>query len=85
MLFLLSYVRVRYARLDSNQHRLPSRGSALSVELRACVEQSLRQESNPHFDRTKGACLPLTLRRRKVETVGVEPTSASLQARCSPG
>src|ERR1041385_6204664 len=38
VLFLLSYVRVRYARLESNQHRLPSRGSALSVELRACEE-----------------------------------------------
>jgi hypothetical protein len=25
---------------------------------------SLRQESNPHLGRTKGACLPLTLRRR---------------------
>ena len=26
--------------------------------------KSLRQESNPHLGRTKGACLPLTLRRR---------------------
>src|SRR5438874_4348741 len=26
--------------------------------------RSLRQESNPHLGRTKGACLPLTLRRR---------------------
>jgi hypothetical protein len=26
-------------------------------------KRSLRQESNPHFGRTKGACLPLTLRR----------------------
>ena len=27
------------------------------------VRRSLRQESNPHLGRTKGACLPLTLRR----------------------
>ena len=31
---------------------------------RAC--ESLRQELNPHLGRTKGACLPLTLRRRDV-------------------
>ena len=50
--------------------------------------KSLRQELNPHLGRTKGACLPLTLRRRNrntVETVGFEPTSPSLQARCSAG
>ena len=64
MLCRLSYVREnRYARLESNQRPLPSRGSALSTELRACEEESLRQESNPHLGRTKGACLPLTLRR----------------------
>jgi hypothetical protein len=28
--------------------------------------RSLRQESNPHLGRTKGACLPLTLRRLEV-------------------
>jgi hypothetical protein len=61
VLFLLSYVRKWYARLDSNQRPLPSQDSALSAELRAC--KSLRQESNPHLGRTKGACLPLTLRR----------------------
>src|SRR5215203_1215051 len=27
--------------------------------------KSLRQESNPHLGRTKGACLPLTLRRQR--------------------
>ncbi len=31
----------------------------------ATVRRSLRQESNPHLGRTKGACLPLTLRRRR--------------------
>jgi hypothetical protein len=43
--------------------------------------KSLRQESNPHLGRTKGACLPLTLRRRKVETAGLEPASS----RCKRG
>ena len=31
---------------------------------RTSLGKSLRQESNPHLGRTKGACLPLTLRRR---------------------
>ena len=44
------------------------------------MRRSLRQESNPHLGRTKGACLPLTLRRR-VETAGIEPASA----RCKRG
>jgi hypothetical protein len=44
---------------------------ALPSELR--LRRSLRQESNPHLGRTKGACLPLTLRRLEVETAGVEP------------
>jgi hypothetical protein len=35
--------------------------SPLSYERR---KRSLRQESNPHLGRTKGACLPLTLRRQ---------------------
>ena len=37
VLFRLSYVREmkQYARLESNQRPLPSRGSALSTELRA--------------------------------------------------
>ena len=38
MLFRLSYVREmtnEYARLESNQRPLPSRGSALSTELRS--------------------------------------------------
>jgi hypothetical protein len=43
--------------------------------------KSLRQESNPHLGRTKGACLPLTLRRREVETAGLEPASS----RCKRG
>lgn len=65
-----------YARLESNQRPLPSQSSARSAELRAFVSlggsraragmrESLRQESNPHFDRTKGVCLPLTLRRHR--------------------
>ncbi len=51
-----------YARLDSNQRPPPSRDGALSTELGR--GESLRQESNPHPGRTKGVCLPLTLRRR---------------------
>jgi ketosteroid isomerase-like protein len=63
-----------HARLESNQRLLPSQDSALSTELRACAE-SLRQESNPHLNRTKGACLPLTLRRLECEKtwMGTEP------------
>jgi hypothetical protein len=71
VLFRLSYVREmknKYARLGSNQRPLPSRGSALSTELRAWG-RSLRQDSNPHLGRTTGACLPLTLRRRETERV----------------
>ena len=69
VLFRLSYVRemrCEHARLESNQRPLPSRGSALSTELRAWG-RSLRQDSNPHLGRTTGACLPLTLRRRTVK------------------
>src|SRR4051812_25271329 len=49
--------------------------AVLPVTPRACERtRSLRQDSNPHLGRTKGACLPLTLRRReRVETAGVEP------------
>src|SRR5262249_56212294 len=60
----LSYIR-ECARLESNQRPLPSQSSALPLSYER-VEQSLRQESNPHLGRTKGACLPLTLRRQVV-------------------
>ena len=43
------------------------RAALLSTELRAFC-RSLRQESNPHLGRTKGACLPFTLRRLEVES-----------------
>jgi hypothetical protein len=45
----------------------PPRGGAPVLFLLSYVRasKSLRQESNPHLDRTKGACLPLTLRRRR--------------------
>ena len=33
----LSYIRMKHARLESNQRHLPSQSSALSTELRACV------------------------------------------------
>jgi hypothetical protein len=71
----------RYARLESNQRPLPSQSSALSSELRASG-RSLRQESNPHLGRTKGACLPLTLRRRSGDG-RARTCSSSVQARCS--
>jgi hypothetical protein len=60
----------------------PARLELAVLPLHHGPRKSLRQESNPHFGRTKGACLPLTPRRR-METVGVEPTSSSLQARRS--
>src|SRR3954466_8494424 len=44
----------------------------LHPHLRA-FEESLRQESNPHLGRTKGACLPLTLRRHRAAPAGLEP------------
>ena len=57
----LSYVRViRPAGVEPASSAVAEQRS--SAELRAC-EKSLRQESNPHLGRTKGACLPLTLRR----------------------
>jgi hypothetical protein len=72
VLFPLSYVRRRYARLESNQRPLPSHGSALRP-LSYGRGRSLRQESNLHLGRTTGVCWPLTLRRLEVETAGVEP------------
>ena len=77
MLFRLSYVRVQHARLESNQRPLPSQGRTLSAELRARREQSLRQDSKPHLGRTKGACLPLTLRRLAER----EPAAVQLTAK----
>jgi hypothetical protein len=63
MLFRLSYIRMKHARLESNQRPLPPQSSALSTEQERS-KKSPRQELNPHLGRTKGACLPLTLRRR---------------------
>jgi hypothetical protein len=54
------------------------RSGALPSELRP--RRSLRQESNPHLGRTKGVCLPLTLRRRNGDG-GSRTRSSSLQAR----
>jgi hypothetical protein len=47
--------------------------------------RSLRQESNPHLGRTKGACLPLTLRRLEGADGdgGSRTRSSSVQARRS--
>jgi hypothetical protein len=71
---------MQYARLDSNQRPLPSQGSTLPLSYGRV--ESLRQESNPHLGRTKGACLPLTLRR--LDGDGRSRTrSSSLQARRS--
>ena len=76
VLFRLSYVR-RYARLGAmlapRCARIRKRGTTVPRDpphrdRRAC--ESLRQELNPHLGRTKGACLPLTLRRRDVDGDG---------------
>ena len=40
------------------------RRTALSPLSYGRTKRSLRQELNPHLGRTKGACLPLTLRRQ---------------------
>jgi hypothetical protein len=58
------------------------RAALSSSELRAFV-RSLRQESNPHLGRTKGACLPFTLRRLEGGDGGSRTRSSSVQARCS--
>ncbi len=58
--------------------------AVLPITPRAFVRavKSLRQESNPHYGRTKGACLPLTLRRRDGDG-GSRTRSSSVQTRCS--
>jgi hypothetical protein len=75
----LSYVRRRYARLDSNQRVLPSQSSALSTELRAFGEPPAGIEPAPRP--YKGRVLAVDTTEAKMETAGVEPTSCSLQAR----
>ena len=64
-LFRLSYVRDTpgWSRTSDLCRR---RAALSSTELRASV-QSLRQESNPHFDRTKGACSPLNTTEAEVQ------------------
>jgi hypothetical protein len=65
----LSYGRVmETVGVEPTSASLQARCSARLSYIPVC--RSLRQESNPHLGRTKGACLPLTLRRR---TGGVEP------------
>ena len=65
MLCRLSYVRdCDTPGWDRTSVLCRRRTALLSAELRAC-RKSLRQESNPHLGRTKGACLPLTLRRQR--------------------
>jgi hypothetical protein len=81
VLFPLSYIRVEHARLESNQRPLPSQSSALSTELRACEEPPAGVEPAPRpYD---GRVLAVDTTEARVETVGVEPTPSSLQARCS--
>jgi hypothetical protein len=70
------------ARLDSNQQPPPSQGGALfplsygrSLKPPAGVEPAPR----PY----KGRVLAVDTTEARVETVGVEPTTSSLQARCS--
>jgi hypothetical protein len=59
VLFRLSYVREmknEYARLESNQRPLPSRGSALSTELRAWGGASGRIRTRTSAVRRARAC-----------------------------
>ncbi len=60
----------------------PRSGAPVLFRLSYVRARSLRQESNPHLGRTKGACLPLTLRRLDGDG-GSRTRSSSLQARCS--
>ena len=84
---LMSYVRVSTPGWIRTSALCPRKAVLESAELRAyAVKQSLRQESNPHLIRTKGACLPLTLRRPELHGDGGSRThSSSVQARCSSG
>ena len=83
VLCLLSYVRMRYARLDSNQRPPPSQGGALSAELRACAREppaGVEPAPRPY----KGRVLAVdTTEAEQMETAGVEPASSSVQARRS--
>jgi hypothetical protein len=66
-MLLLHHRPTRSGRPGSNGRPPGWRPGALPVELRPRgMERSLRQELNPHLGRTKGACLPLTLRRRAI-------------------
>ncbi len=63
VLFRLSYVRESGTPGWSRTSGLCRRRTALSPLSYGRAKRSLRQELNPHLGRTKGACLPLTLRR----------------------
>jgi hypothetical protein len=66
------------ARQDSNPDR---RGWSSPCSRYTTDLRSLRQESNPHLGRTKGACLPLTLGGDG--DGGSRTRSSSVQTRCS--
>ena len=59
----MSYVRLDTPGWNRTSVLCPRKAALASAELQA-YERSLRQESNPHPVRTKGVCLPLTLRRQ---------------------
>jgi hypothetical protein len=56
-------IRPRRARCRERRERSAEPGFARREPSAARDGRSLRQDSNPHLGRTKGACLPLTLRR----------------------
>jgi hypothetical protein len=87
VLFRLSYERARCSAGAAADLR--GRGSRAGCTKQSRPEidrfpagQSLRQESNPHLGRTKGACLPLTLRRQ--EDTGRIRTAVSTRCRRAP-
>ena len=66
VLFRLSYVRaIRPAGVEPAASAVSEQCSPAELQgvRRSRKRESLRQESNPHPGRTKGVCLPLTLRR----------------------
>jgi hypothetical protein len=78
---LMSYVRVSTLGWIRTSVLRPRKAVLGSAELRAyAVKQSLRQESNPHLIRTKGVCLPLTLRRHELHGDGGNRTHLLLGA-----
>src|SRR5436190_18926834 len=80
VLYRLSYIReVSTPGWNRTSARCPRKAALCPLSYE---RKSPRQESNPHLGRTKGACLPLTLRRQSGDG-GSRTHSSSVQTRRS--